>query len=347
MKIGIDISQIVYEGTGTATYTKNLVENLLKIDKKNDYVLFGSSLRRQTQLKQFTRKIWPFPPTFLDFVWNKLHTFPVEKLIGPVDVFQSSDWTQPPTKAKKVAPVLDMVVYKFPQFSHPQIIATQKRRLKWVKKEADRIVTISQASKNDLVEILGIPPQIIKVIYLAPAKEFGPQSKEKVATIREKYNLQKDYVLAVGTREPRKNLDRVVEAFSKLNKPNLELVIAGKAGWGKEPKANLLGFVPQEDLPALYAGAYCFVYPSLYEGFGFPVLEAMACGCPVITSKVGSLPEVGGQAALYVDPENVSDIAEKIDSVDQSLVAKGLTQAKKFSWEKTARETLKVYEEVA
>ena len=178
MRIGIDISQTVFEGTGVANYTKSLVENLLKIDKKNTYVLFGASLRKRKLLncylarllKRFDNvsgRIYPFPPTFLEFLWNKLHIFPIEWFIGPVDVFLSSDWTQPPTiKAKKVTTVHDLTPWKFPQEAHPRIVAVHKRRMKWVKKECDLIICDSQSTKEDVKEIFGIEEKRLRVVYL-------------------------------------------------------------------------------------------------------------------------------------------------------------------------------------
>ena len=190
MKIGIDISQIVYEGTGVGEYTKNLIEALLKVDKENEYVLFFSSLRRQLdslfineltswrvnelknkkvhELTSWRVKIRQFkiPPTLLDFLWNKLHICPIEWLIGKVDVFFSSDWTQPLTlKAKKITTIHDLSVFKFPEEHHPKIVAVQKRRLKWVKKECDLIICDSLATKRDAMEILGIEKKRLRVIY--------------------------------------------------------------------------------------------------------------------------------------------------------------------------------------
>lgn len=177
MRIGIDISQLAYPQTGVANYLKHLVENLLKIDQKNEYVLFGCSLRRRRSLTAIVKyfnylnnqskfKILPFPPIFLDFLWNRLHLFPVEWFIGEVDVFLSSDWIQPPTKkAKKVTIIYDLLVHKFPKEMHPKIVATQRRRLKWVKKECDKIICISEATERDAMEILGIEGQRLKVIY--------------------------------------------------------------------------------------------------------------------------------------------------------------------------------------
>lgn len=361
MKVGIDISQIAFPGTGVAVYTKNLVENLLKLGPAEDYVLFAASVRQRKHFRVFPGvKSFVLPPTLLEFLWNQRHTLPVEKLIGPMDIFHSSDWTQPPSLAKKVTTIHDLLVYKYPEVSHatsefrwralapsPNIVAAQKRRLEWVKKEADQIIAVSQSTKRDIIELMKIPEKKIRVIYEASTIKLNKQSK---------YHFDKPYILAVGTREPRKNLDRLVEAYRKLKTKDVELVIAGKYGWGLDdlPGIKLLGFVPQDEIAGLYSNAALFAFPSLYEGFGIPVLEAFNCDCPVVTSNVSSLPEVGGQAALYVDPLNVDDIAEKLDWVltlgsqnRDALIRKGREQAKKFSWEKAAQETRKVYEELA
>jgi hypothetical protein len=174
VKIGIDISQIAYGRTGVAEYLISLVKNLLKIDKKNEYILFYSSLRRNFQFSIFNFQSNPnvqikkfkFPPSFLDFVWNKLHILPIEKLIGGVDIFITSDWTEPPTvKAKKATILYDLVIHKFPNETDRKIIEVQKRKLKWVKKESKMIFCISEATKKDAEEILKIENDRLKVIY--------------------------------------------------------------------------------------------------------------------------------------------------------------------------------------
>ena len=260
----------------------------------------------------------------------------------------------------------DLVVYKHPQSSHSEITSVQKRKLHWVKKECDAIIVDSEATKKDCQEILKIPQSKMHVVYLAAGNsvdDFVRQSqnfrKEQVENVRRKYHLTKPYILAVGTREPRKNLDRLIKSASKI--PEVNLVIAGKFGWGDQMKndnfrminVNVLGYVPEQDMPALYSGAECYVHPSLYEGFGVTVLEAMTLGVPVVTSKASSLPEAGGEAALYVNPKNTNDIESKIKQVltlsqkgRSAIISKGLKQASKFSWEKTALETLNVYEKV-
>ncbi|HEX7042103.1 MAG TPA: glycosyltransferase [Patescibacteria group bacterium] len=186
MKIGIDISQVAYEKTGVANFVENLVKSLIEEDSENEYVLFYSSLRKEldnsfingltssrVRIKQFR-----FPPTILDLLWNRLHILPIEWFIGPVDIFISSDWTQPPTKAKRVTILYDLIVYKYPQETHnrtqfnlknfllsPNIVASQKRRLFWVKKEVDKILCISKATKKDAEDILGIEENRLEVIY--------------------------------------------------------------------------------------------------------------------------------------------------------------------------------------
>jgi glycosyltransferase involved in cell wall biosynthesis len=341
MKIGIDISQIVY-GTGVSVYTKNLVEALLKIDKENEYVLFGGSLRQKVALKNIIDYyhatvcgnsrgvILPIPPTLADILWNRLHILPIEKLIGFVDVFHSSDWTQPPTKAAKVTTIHDLAVLRYPETFHPKIVAVHKKRLEWVKKECDLIIAVSEATKKDVVELLGIPPQKIKVIWEGVERDFKPQTQTAVEKIKKKYGIEGDYILAYGG-PARKNLKRLMDACE-----GFKVFVVGQP------------YVANEDLPPLYFGASCLVYPSLYEGFGLPVLEAMACGCPVVTSNVSSMPEVAGEAAILVDPLNVKDIARGIKEAlrnRKKLVQAGLRRARQFSWEKTAKETLKVYQQ--
>lgn len=175
MKIGIDISQIAYENTGVANYLSNLVRSLLIADSKNEYILFYSSLRRQSQLSKLKSEIknpkvkiksYPLPPTALDFLWNKLHILPIEWLTGDLDIFITSDWTEPPvSKAKKATILYDLIIYKYPNETDAKIIATQKRKLKWVKKESDIIFCISESTKKDACEILKLEEKKLQVIY--------------------------------------------------------------------------------------------------------------------------------------------------------------------------------------
>ncbi len=176
MRIGIDISQLAFEKTGVAAFLGKLVETLVKEDKDNSYVLFYASLRKKLPISHFQFlhtaadariqiKTFRFPPTFLDFLWNKLHVLPIEWLIGDVDVFVSSDWVQPPSKAKKVTILYDLIVYKYPEETAKKIVAVHKRRLQWVKKEVDKILCISEATRQDAKEILGIDEKRLEVVY--------------------------------------------------------------------------------------------------------------------------------------------------------------------------------------
>ncbi|HUV47105.1 MAG TPA: glycosyltransferase family 1 protein [Candidatus Bathyarchaeia archaeon] len=386
MKVGIDISQITYEGTGVAAYTRSLVKALLRVDKNDDeFVLFGSSLRNRRPLIEFQKSLLAknakikfsfLPPKLLEFLWNGVHIFPIENFIGEVDVFHSSDWLEPPSrKAKKVTTVHDLAVFKYPETFSPRgghnIVENQKRKLHFVKQECDLIIAVSETTKQEAMEILKIPERRIKVVYEAADPIYYRRPTAEIAEVKRKYRLEEDYLLCVGTREPRKNLNRAIMAFAEIAVANkgLSLVIIGKYGWGDdsskfnpstklrtrvqssklETRVKTLGFVEKEDLARLYSGASAFIYPSLYEGFGLPILEAMACGCPVITSDLGAMKEVAEEAALLVDPESIESIAGEISKVyrnkklQEELKVKGLKRAGEFSWEKTALQTLELY----
>jgi hypothetical protein len=361
MKIAIDVSQMLY-GTGVASYTKNLVENLLAADKENEYVLFGGSLRRVGELKDlvkefkgnYTSKIYPYPPSLADLIWNKLHVFPVERMIGDVDILHTSDWVEPPSKAFKVTTVHDLAPIFFPNLFPRDIVrdivATHRSKLELVKKESSRVLVPSNSSKDDLIK-LGFKAEIIRVTPEAVPEGFKKVSEEEISRLKKKYNISGDYVLSVGMN-PRKNTKRIIEAFDKTRfGKDLKLVFIGLPKYMKvEEKRNIriAGHVEESDLPAFYSGAKALIYPSLYEGFGLPVLEAFACECPVVTSNVSSLPEVAGNAAELVDPYEVDSISEGIIKVlrgPKSYIQKGLERVKDFSWEKTAKMTLDVYRE--
>ncbi len=372
MKIGIDISQIVY-GTGVSNYTKNLVEALLKNDHSNHYLLFASSTRQRKRLNEFKKKLldyknvefkfFPFPPRIFEFFWNTLHIFPIERFIGRVDVFHSSDWLQPPIrskKTKKITTIHDMVVYLFPSSSHPRILANQKRRLKQVKKEVDLIIADSQNTKEDIIKFLQISSERIKVVQLAVSGQFKPQEDEKIKEVLNKYKIKKPYILSVATQEPRKNIQKILDVFEDLSQNSqyksqqLQLVLVGKFGWGEGLRSteNVIwtDYVPEEDLIVLYSGCRVFIYPSLYEGFGLPVLEAMACGAPVITSKNSSMAEIAKDTAILIDPRSEGQMKKAIEMVldlkldnYQKMVNASISRARKYSWVKTARETLKLY----
>lgn len=348
MKIALDISQIIY-GTGVSRYTQNLVSSLLAIDKDNDYILFGGSLRRLSELRKYSTKIFPIPPKLADIIWNKLHIIPIEYLVGKIDVFHSSDWSQPPASAFKVTTVHDLAPIKFPKETPKDVVSAHTARLDWVKKEVDRIIVPSDSTKEDLIS-LDFKAEKIRVIPEAPSVNFKKQAEGKIAELKKKLNIYGKYLLAVGASE-RKNTKKVISAFERVRPgEDLILVLAGRSQDRVEGArgVRVLGHIDEETLITLYSGAEVLVYASLYEGFGLPILEAFASACPVVTSNVSSMPEVAGDAAVLVDPEDVDSIVDGIKEAlkrKKELIKKGLARVKEFSWEKTARGTLGVYQE--
>lgn len=377
MKIAIDISQIQYE-TGVSNYTKNLVKHLLKIDHHNHYLLYGTSLRQFSKLREFVDslppaknlgiKLYRFPISLAAYILGKTRILPIDKFIGSVDLIHTSDWIEPRVRSdhiKKVTTVHDLAIFLFPTARDPGIFKIQKIRLDHVKTESALIFADSKTTKDDLIRFLDIHENKIKVINLAPSGDFKPQDDGKISEVLAKYKIKKPYILSVGTQEPRKNIQKLIDAYVTIRKnfPQVNLVLTGKYGWGEDLNARLeentngkitiTGFVPQEDLPVLYAGARVFVYPSLYEGFGLPILEAMAAGTPVIASNNSSMAEIAKDAAILVDPRSENQLTKAIELVlglnlenYQKMVRASMERAREYSWSKTAKETLKSYEEV-
>jgi glycosyltransferase involved in cell wall biosynthesis len=356
MKIGIDVSQIIYE-TGVSEYTINLVRSLLIEDKHNEYILFGSSLRRLSELKKFASslegkfepKFLPIPPTLADILWNHLHVLTIETFTGDIDIFHSSDWAEPPSRCPKITTVHDLAPIKYPNLTHPRVVSTHRRRLTWVKKESKIIISPSQSTKNDLID-LGFDKKKIRVVYEAPDKDFKPDSGNKIVKIKEKYNITKNYILSIGIGK-RKNTQRLIEAFRRLNYLDLELVLVGENNMNIPIPKNIIltGHVAKDDLISLLSGAEALAYVSIYEGFGLPILQAYACKCPVLTSNTASMKEVSGGASLLVNPYEIESIKDGIIKTIKERnrwIDKGLDRLKFFSWKKTAQETLKVYNEV-
>lgn len=332
IRVGFDISQIAHRG-GVATYTQNLADHLQNL-KDLEMVYFYSSFRKPYRGGLKNVKKYCLPPTLFEMLFNRWRNVGIERFLGPVDVFHSSDWTQPPSKAKKVTTYHDVVPLKYPEWSHPKIVAVHKRRLWLVEKEIDMVIAVSESTKRDLLEVSNIPESKITVIYEAAGENFKLKPKEEVEQLRKKYKLPKEFVLAIGGIGERRNLKRVKEASKGYH-----LIVAGVD----------IPWLSSGELPLLYNCARVLLYPSLYEGFGLPILEAMSCGTPVVTSNISSMPEAGGNGALYVDPLDTEDIKKKLkevfenDDLRKELITKGFEQVKKFSWEKCAKETAEIY----
>lgn len=376
MIIGIDISTIPYK-TGVSNYTLNLIRNLVKIDKQNTYKFFYSSLRLplpneiiEIKKKHNNIKIYQFklPPTLLQILWNQYRLFPIELFIGKCDVFHTSDWTQPPTiTTKTITTIHDLTPFLHPEWHHPKVVTAHKNKMRLAVKNCSKFICVSQSTKTDLLKIFPkINPLKVEVVYEAAEDKYSKflklskeSQQKKKDTIKKQYDLNK-FILAQGTREPRKNLKRLIDAFVSFKKLNpgcqVDLAVAGKYGWGedvdgaKNPSVKILGFIPEKDMVALHASAICLAYPSLYEGFGLPLVKSLMVGTPIITSRISSMPEVVGEAALYINPYSTEELTRvitkiiKVPSVRKKLIEKGLIQSKIFSWTKTAKQTLSVYQ---
>lgn len=353
MRIGIDVQSTTGKPSGLGYYTKNLVKNLKTIDFNNEYILFENKFF-QGNLSTPKRIVWEQVLLSIKAKQNKIDLLHVPAFSPPLA-----------RNCKLVVTIHDLIGIRFPENN-----LSLFSRFYWGKylpqtaKNADLIITDSECSKKDIVDLLNISSEKVKVIYLAAGEEFRRvEDMKKITEVKIKYNIGKcPYVLYVGNIEWRKNLILLIEAWEKTTVPKgCKLVIVGTRtkfsenlfriikGKNLEDKVIVTEYIPIDDLVLLYNGASLFVYPSLYEGFGLPVLEAMSCGVPVITSNVSSLPEVVGNAGLLVDPTSIEEINNAMEKVladeklRQVLNENSLLQAKKFTWEKTAKETLQVY----
>ncbi|HEX3099445.1 MAG TPA: glycosyltransferase family 1 protein [Patescibacteria group bacterium] len=361
--IAVDLRSLhTAEFSGVESFAVNVLEQLLAADTDNIYHLFYNGFtKKQFEYFHFVNaeyKQTRIPNRLLNLSL-KLFGYPkLEKLIGQCNVLFMPNWNMlavgPNTKV--VLTVHDLSPQLLPQYYN-----LKARAWHWfinipkLIKRADKLIAVSEFTKLSLVEKLHIAPDKITVAPLGVDHEnFHANLKvDRLREVRNHYNLPGDFVLFVGTVEPRKNLARLVEAMEQLNEP-IALVIAGRLGWKysallkqieQSPKRRsiiLLGYVPEADKPYLMKLARVFAYPSMYEGFGLPVLEAMAVGTPVLTSNVSSLPEVAGDAALLINPYNSTEIAEGIKRLhlDKPLrehyITKGLERSKQFTWEKCA-----------
>lgn len=354
MKIAIDIQTTLGQKSGFGYYVKNLVENLEKNDSKNEYCLVTPKMEHDLSTPQ-------------RFMWDQFN-FPKRAKKVKVDILHQPCFSAPIFyRGKVVVTCHDIISVLFPKNLQFWSRMFYSKWMPFSYRRADMIIASSECTKKDIIEHLKISPEKIKVIHLATSDSFKPIKDQKIIEgIKKKYKTGENYFIHVGTLEPRKNLSFLVKAFNMATKQGIKenLVIVGKKGWyyedlfrqveklKLEKRVVFTGYAEEKDIPILYNGATALTFPSIYEGFGFPPLEAMNCGTPVISSNTSSIPEVVGNAGILIPPKNEKIWAEKMLLLSQSkelskeLSQKGLIQSKKFSWEKTAKKTMNVYEEV-
>lgn len=369
MRIGFDVSHIQKNRAGIGRHALQLIKALLAEDKTNEYVLHGwsfgidkdaISLLANSRTKLSIARI---PGDVKRFYWNKLRTPNIEKLIGNIQLFHSSDPLLPPTNARTICTVHDLAYKKFPMLFERQVVECDE----FVKQSvhvADAVIVPSQQTRLDLVEMMGMDESKIHVVNLPPDGIFSSTKTNSDASVKEKFLLARPYILFVGTIEPRKNIPSIVKAFESVP-DRVDLVLVGKKGWHTEEsfraihssaektRIHYLEYVTDEELASLYRQALCFVYPSLYEGYGFPILEAMASGIPIITSNNSSMREIADGVALLVSPSSVEELAEAMNMLVADEVRRvemrqrGMQIVQQYTAEGAAKSVLKIYSSIA
>lgn len=371
MRIAIDAHSVGTGLGGNESYATNLVEALAEIDAANQYTLY---VTRAEAVERFSNR-WPNFSVRATLPHTPLIRIPLtlsaELRRHPVDVLHVQFTSPPFAPCPVVVSIHDLSFEHLPQTFKRRSRTQLRMTVRHSAKKASQVVALSEHARADILATYGLRPEKVSVIPLAPPPHFGPVTNQgELQRVRQTYDIDSDYILSVGSIQPRKNLSRLIAAYSSLRRARPEvklpkLVLVGKCAWLYDELLRtineldvcnsviLTGYVPEADLPALYSGALCFVYPSYFEGFGLPPLEAMKCGAAVIVGNRTSLPEVVGDAGILVDPFDVDDIAQAIERVISDsnlrshLRAKGLERARLFDWRETARQTLAVYEKAA
>lgn len=390
MRIGIDCRKILNpekgEAGGVGHYVYQLVRHLLKIDHQNEYVLFFDYRIKKKKIKKFVQKNVKivFFPFFLykKYIFKPVSLYLLEAILKKekLDIWHLTYIPTTPQKIdiKTVVTVHDLSLFRLPNLFSKKEIETKEKELSSFLPLVDKIITVSQSTKKDLEQIFKIPSEKIRVIYHGIDQRFFQRIGEKaIERVKKRYGIKNDYFLFLSPLETRKNICRLISAFESFkekvkkepkkipsNLENIQLVLVGKAGSAFSKIKNkikkslykkdiiLTGYVPPEDVNALYEGAKIFLFPSLYEGFGLPVIEAMAKGVPIITSNLSSLPEIVGENALLVNPYSIQEITQGIidlltnEELRKKITSQAIERAKQYQWEKTAQETLNLYQEL-
>lgn len=377
MHVVLDARYVSRLQSGIGNYTQRLIAGLARIDQANRYTCVVVQGGPGLSAAGPNLQSWPTRVSFDNHVVGDLWLvgyLPLRLAALRADLYHGPAVFLPLVKLgyRTVVTIHDLVSFLFPATVPRKYSLYMRLMTRLAVRSADRIIAVSRATGDDLRRLLHVPEDRVVVIHEAVGSEFqvAPDPAAAGAILR-RYGIRPPYCLFVGNLEPRKNLTRLIEAFALLKArtwrgetPVPQLVLAGTRGWlyngifqaierhGLAADIVLTGYVPLADLPTLYAGAACFVFPSLYEGFGLPVLEAMAAGAPVVASRVGAIPEVTGDAALLVDAHQAAELADALESVltdptlRARLVVRGRARVQLFTWERVARETLAVYEAV-
>lgn len=376
MIIAVDYTAAAWQGAGIGRYTRELLRATVGRDRGLRYTLFYAArglpagspyladLRTLCAANPNVRaRPIPLTPRQLTILWQRLRLpLPAELLVGACDILHAPDFVLPPTRARTLLTVHDLTFLVRPESAEAGLRRYLGRAVPRSLARADLVVVDSRATGADLARLLGVAGPRVRLIYPGVDSRFRPMAPDETAGVRAALGLPAQFLLFVGTLEPRKNLPRLIEGYALAAlPPDLPLLIVGRRGWlyeqtfatverlGLQSQVRFLDFVDDAHLPALYNLARAFLYPSLYEGFGLPVLEALACGAPVVTAAVASLPEVAGSAAVLVDPLSVASIAGGIGRAlaeDGRLRAAGPPQARRFRWDSAARELLACYAEL-
>jgi len=367
LRIAIDAHSVGVGLGGNESYVSNLIEALAEIDSVNSYTLY---VTRQKAIERF-RNRWPNFKVRSTLPHSPIIRIPLtlsaELRKNPVDVLHVQFTSPPFAPCPVVVSLHDLSFEHLPETFNRRSRAQLRLTVRRSAQKAAQLLALSEFARQDIIATYGIPPDRVTSIPIAAPEHFGPVTDEReLQRVRHTYGIAGDYILSVGSIQPRKNLVRLVTAYARLLRERSanslpKLVIVGKRAWlygdtiraidEIRPTVSIIvtGYVPETDLPALYSGAQCFVYPSYFEGFGLPPLEAMKCGAPVIAGDRTSLPEVVGDAGILVDPFDVEALAGAIarvldDSALRSkLREKGLNRARMFDWKKTAAQTIEVY----